>query len=655
MFSTGPLSRRSPFRISNIGLPLVVLAAGLLCTLLAVFQIRSSVDRAEGLRFEALASERVDVVSDRLDTYIALLRGAAGLFAAAGEVKSDQFAAYIERLRLPELYSGVQGIGFIRAIPAARRDEILASIRADGLADFAIKPDGPRDFYTAITYLEPRDARSAAGTGFDMYTQKVRALAMDQARDTGLRAVSSKVILGLNPGDQEAGFLIFVPIYDQPLGKVPPIVEERRAHIRGWVFSPFRASNLFARAVEQRGRTPELDVTVYDGAEISEEAVLYRAAAAPPHTDKSYSTVRKLSIGDHDWTVVLKNTDAFLPDSNRMFIPIVAAGGLITTVLLFGAALSQARATSMAETAREQLSEMNASLEGRVEERTAQLESARGDLETLNRNLEVIVHTRTADLTAANEEIQRFAYIVSHDLRAPLVNVMGFTSELQVARGAISKFYNDVLEKLPDAASPDVKIAIEEELPEAIDFIRSSTGKMDRLINAILKLSREGGRVLTPEPLNMKRLFENIGESLAHQLSEAGAELIVEDVPGLVGDRLAIEQIFTNLLENAVKYLAPDRPGRIKVRGWQEGSTVFFDVEDNGRGIDPKDHSRVFDLFRRAGAQDRPGEGIGLAHVRALVRRLGGTITLNSAQNEGSTFRVSLPGVMTANDKGDEA
>jgi signal transduction histidine kinase len=177
---------------------------------------------------------------------------------------------------------------------------------------------------------------------------------------------------------------------------------------------------------------------------------------------------------------------------------------------------------------------------------------------------------------------------------------------------------------------------------------------MYRLINAILKLSREGGRVMTPEPLELKKLLEVTAQSLNHQLTEAGAELVIEDIPRLVSDRLALEQIFTNLLENAVKYLAPERPGQIKVRGWQEGSTVFIDVEDNGRGIDPKDHGRVFDLFRRAGAQDRPGEGIGLAHVRALVRRLGGTISLNSAAGIGSTFRVSLPAVMTKTSEGEE-
>jgi signal transduction histidine kinase len=231
---------------------------------------------------------------------------------------------------------------------------------------------------------------------------------------------------------------------------------------------------------------------------------------------------------------------------------------------------------------------------------------------------------------------------------------MGFTSELQIARDTISKFYEDVAQKWPEAANPDVKGAVEVELPEAIDFIRSSTAKMDRLINAILRLSREGGRVLTPEPIQLKDMLEATGRTLAHQMNDAGATLEIGNIPELVSDRLALEQIFTNLLENAVKYLAPGRPGQIRVRGWKEGSTVFIDVEDNGRGIDPKDHARVFDLFRRAGAQDRPGEGIGLAHVRALVRRLGGTITLNSSPGEGATFRVSLPDTIRNVNKGDE-
>lgn len=263
------------------------------------------------------------------------------------------------------------------------------------------------------------------------------------------------------------------------------------------------------------------------------------------------------------------------------------------------------------------------------------------------RRLASMLTERVAELDEANEEIQRFAYIVSHDLRAPLVNVMGFTSELEAAQAEVGRFYRDVLGKAPQLVTPEARMAVETDLPEAIGFIRSSTVKMDKLINAILKLSREGRRVLMPETLSMRQLLEAQCQSVAHQLQERGAELVIEAVPNLKSDRLAVEQVFGNLVENAVKYLDPSRPGRIVVRGRDLGASVQFDIEDNGRGIDPKDFERIFDLFRRSGVQDQQGEGIGLAHVRALVRRLGGTITVSSRLGEGSTFTVVLPKYIT--------
>jgi signal transduction histidine kinase len=167
---------------------------------------------------------------------------------------------------------------------------------------------------------------------------------------------------------------------------------------------------------------------------------------------------------------------------------------------------------------------------------------------------------------------------------------------------------------------------------------------MDRLIDAILKLSRQGRRTLSPEPLAMKPLLDDVAATLEQRLKDAGATLTIDPrVPDLESDRLAVEQIFSNLLENAVKYLQPGRAGRIDVRGSVDGDQAMYEVEDNGRGIDPADHQRVFDLFRRAGRQDQPGEGIGLAHVRALVHRLGGKIQLHSVLSEGTTFRLQLP------------
>ncbi|WP_170135033.1 sensor histidine kinase [Acuticoccus kandeliae] len=274
------------------------------------------------------------------------------------------------------------------------------------------------------------------------------------------------------------------------------------------------------------------------------------------------------------------------------------------------------------------------------------LEETGARLQLLNDDLETAVAERTHELRQANEEIQRFAYIISHDLRSPLVNVMGFTSELDAATIPLREMVRRVADAAPELVDDEVRLAVDEELPEAIGFIRSSTQKMDRLINAILRLSREGRRVLAPERLDMNVVVGSIVESIQHQLTETGTEIEVDTLPPIDSDRVAIEQIFSNLIENSVKYLKPGRPGRIVVSGHRRAGRLVYEVADNGRGIDPKDHQRIFDLFRRSGSQDRPGEGIGLAHVRALAYRLGGVVECESTLGEGATFRVSLPMTM---------
>jgi signal transduction histidine kinase len=279
-----------------------------------------------------------------------------------------------------------------------------------------------------------------------------------------------------------------------------------------------------------------------------------------------------------------------------------------------------------------------------------QLSLAQAELRRANEGLEVAVADRTAELTRANAEIQRFAYIVSHDLRSPLVNVLGFTSELNEARKTIRAFMQSLFEKHPALRDEGAWLAVEEDLPEALDFIRKSTEKMDRLINSILELSRQGRRPLTPEHLDMNGLVDAVAASLHQRAQDAGAEIIVEPLPSLQSDRIAVEQILSNLVENAIKYLSPTRPGRVIVGGRRNGRVVEITVSDNGRGIDPADHERVFDLFRRAGAQDQPGEGIGLANVRALAYRLGGNVTLDSKLDEGAVFTLSLPERFTASD-----
>ncbi len=289
-----------------------------------------------------------------------------------------------------------------------------------------------------------------------------------------------------------------------------------------------------------------------------------------------------------------------------------------------------------------------------VQQNYRRAERARSEVQAVNENLEDIVEYRTADLREANEEIQRFAYIVSHDLRSPLVNIMGFTTELEALRKdlfeRVEELNRQVTALNAQAAEaqgePSNRKPLDElgrEFDEALGFVKTSISKMDRLINAVLKLSREGRREFRPETIDMDALAESIARTVAHRAMEAGATITVDKLPAVESDRLALEQIFSNLADNALKYLRADEPGRIHISGRSSGVQVIYDVTDNGRGIDERDHQRVFELFRRSGPQDRPGEGIGLAHVRALVRRLGGHMGLKSELGKGSTFTVTLP------------
>jgi signal transduction histidine kinase len=273
-----------------------------------------------------------------------------------------------------------------------------------------------------------------------------------------------------------------------------------------------------------------------------------------------------------------------------------------------------------------------------------ELVDARLEVVALNAGLEERVRQRTDALRKANDEIQRFAYIVTHDLRAPLVNIMGFTSELDATFKPVQR-YISAGDTNDASLREDASRAVEEDVPEALGFIRSSTRKMDALINAILKISREGSRVLKPERIELPALVDTIAAAVHHQASSDGGEIVTDvKLPFIVSDRLSLDQILGNLVDNAIKYRAPNRPVRVAIRARRQGRDLaLIEVEDNGRGIAASDHERVFELFRRSGAQTTAGEGIGLAHVRTLVRNIGGDITLTSTLGVGTTFRIIVP------------
>jgi signal transduction histidine kinase len=393
--------------------------------------------------------------------------------------------------------------------------------------------------------------------------------------------------------------------------------------------NPLQVENIrkLRTAIETRLQQFSQEMKLLKQGEAAQATALVREAAAS-NTTATIRDVGDAMRAEENRLFELRTANA---DRSQRLASSVTIAGSALVILLAGIAIALLRRSAQAR------------------------DDAEGRLRDNNLNLEATVEERTADLRAANDEIQRFAYIVSHDLRSPLVNIMGFTSELAELRGQIFKRIAALAPPAPapstsPSLAPDAEPELEsedqrlsEDFSEALGFIKSSIDKMDRLIAAILNLTREGRRRFEPQRLDMRKLIESLVSAVAHQASEAQAEIHIAPLPQIVSDRLAIEQIFSNLIDNAIKYLRPGVPGEIFVRGRTKLGFAVFEVADNGRGIDPKDHQRIFDLFRRAGIQDKPGQGIGLAHVRALVRRLGGTMSVASELNAGSTFTITLP------------
>ncbi len=249
------------------------------------------------------------------------------------------------------------------------------------------------------------------------------------------------------------------------------------------------------------------------------------------------------------------------------------------------------------------------------------------------------------ELRQANRELQDFAYIVSHDLRAPLVSIRGFVREVEFAVREVKTIIDAQQPGPAEAERRRLDDILAHDLDHSFSFINSSVIRMDAQISALLRLSRIGRRELHVEEIDMRSLTNAILDSLAHQISSRRVRVTLGPLPAVRADRTAVEQIMGNLVDNALKYLDASRDGELAITGEEREDAVVFHVRDNGRGISRDDLPRVFEMFRRSGRLDVPGEGMGLAYVKALLRRHQGSIWCESEPGRGSTFSFSLPNV----------
>jgi signal transduction histidine kinase len=300
-------------------------------------------------------------------------------------------------------------------------------------------------------------------------------------------------------------------------------------------------------------------------------------------------------------------------------------------------ALVLSAATAERERAEAALKHAHAALEGRVQERTAELASTNGALKRINSEL----GRRSQELAAKNEEIESFVYVVSHDLRAPLVNLRGFSEELRTSCGMLEQKLSD--SDLPEPLAKDVSRIIHEDIDGSLHYVTASSSKLQRLIDSLLTLSRTGRDDYELERLPVPNLVRSTLDVLRGSIEQSGARIEIGELPDAHGDLTAIGQVFTNLISNAVKYLQPGRPGLIEIAGEEQDELCHFWVRDNGAGLHPNALRRIFQVFQRFHPDLASGEGMGLAIVKRVVERHGGQVWVESEAGIGTTFHVTLP------------
>ncbi len=266
----------------------------------------------------------------------------------------------------------------------------------------------------------------------------------------------------------------------------------------------------------------------------------------------------------------------------------------------------------------------------------------------VRKEVEEDLHRLIQELGQMNRDVPRYASIVSHDLRSPLVSIIGFGEIAKSNLDEARKQLDEIKQTLSDRQRAAIGKCLDDELAESLGYIASSSARMMHLVDTILDYSKAGQREMRPETIDMNALVKETLDALAFQIEEKGITVDVGPLPPVMADRTAMEQVVGNLLGNAVKFMSADGSREISVMAEREREYQVFRIRDTGRGIAEADIPHVFEVFKRVGKQDTEGEGMGLAYVQSLLRRMDGHIRCESALGEGSVFSFSLPVTATA-------
>lgn len=568
---------------------------------------RNMEDQRIQIQFATECERTTSRLSETLEIYHEVVESIASFHAGDPTFSRAGFRSFVQRAI--NGHPGIQALEWVPKVPAPDRQQWEMAARTNGIVDFefrrwspdhkwATQQDHWSDTYYPVFYVQPSVDNQAA-LGIDLGSNPVRRKALEQAARTGATVATSGGRLADSTAT-EAGLLLLVPIYNQPMDPLTP--EERLTQLAGFAIGVFQIEDIIHEAVGQRASKQfQFQVTEPNG----------RTLYTTQKTEASFQTQAEFAdclytsqckIGGQEWKIDFASHDNWVAAHKSAHGIPIFLGGTVFAILL-GSLLWT-------------ITGRTAKVEQLVGQRTTELEVANKLIRDQRDRLEA----GKLILEESNQQLKEFAFAASHDLQTPL-------------RGMAS--YAHFLKEDYSAILDDTGI-------QFVDRIITSADRMKNLISQLLEYSQVESQKNALRPTDLNQVLADVLLLLQTEIETAEATITFDDLPTVECDPKQMAQLFCNLMTNGLKY----RSEKLPVIHVSASRTDVFEiiVADNGIGVARDFQAKIFDIFRRLHTQNEyPGTGIGLALCRRIVQRHGGTIGVESEVGEGCRFRFTLP------------
>ena len=578
--------------LQRAAVPCAVLVISLFLTILAWQYVRESVEVRASVRFDETVRAVQNAIERRTNAGLDAMFGARSFFYASDSVERDEWLDYVENLDPGERFVGLQALGYAERVAPEEREDYSRRAEQTGLPE--MDPDGKRSVYFPVTSVGPSGPANQETLSYDWYSVPAHHTAMKRARDTGNLQATGKIQIYVetDPGSDaslslEDGYAVYLPIYRE--GEPTATVTGRRRALEGFVFGFFRVDKLLGGAFVEP--IPTVDFEVYDGGALIPSRLLYDddgVERAGEEDANRFSDTRRVEVAGREWSLYFASLEGFeeLEGGGRL-VTFVLLTGIAVSLLLFGITSMLVRSNILAERA------------------SRKFEDANRELEAINRELEA------------------FSYSVSHDLRAPLRSIDGFSQIL--------------LE--------DYRDELDEDGRDYLGRVRAASQRMGQLIDDLLELSRVTRGPLRRTSVDLSAVAADVAGGLkASDPGRRGSFMISEGLTAR-GDARLLRVALENLLGNAWKFTSREPEARVEFGASWRGGRQVYQVRDNGAGFDAAYAGKLFGAFQRLhGSDEFEGTGVGLATVARVIRRHGGEIWAEGKVGEGATFYFTLEG-----------